>query len=263
MYLLYLDESGDTGNWQQQNNFVIGGLAVYEFRLRALEEKLRSIQRRYFPNISIPIVFHATDIHSGNKIFRKFDKPIREQLLLDLYNIINSNYSPNVVIFGACISIDAAQNPFSDRNCIFEEVISGFNSFLVENYRQQQEEGTGRAGNKGLIIIDRNREEQYKQLIDTFKEQGTKYGYLRNIVDIPYFARSKDTPMLQLADLCSYALFRHYEKQDDTYLKIISDKIYVNASGKMFGLKHLTTNNDCLCPACTNNKEDYHRLSLH
>ena len=144
--------------------------------------------------------------------------------------------------------MDSAENPYVDRSKTFEEVISGFNSFLVENYKYS-------SGNKGLIIIDKNREETYKQLLDTFQAQGTKYGYLANIIDIPYFARCTDTPMLQLADLCSYALFRHYEKQDNTYLNMISDRIYKNAEGKMFGLKHITNNNNCDCLSCSNLKE--------
>ena len=248
MYLLYLDESGDTADWREQNNFVIAGVGVYEFRLKALSESLNDVQKKYFPNITVPIVFHATEIHSGVGRFRTFTKEKREELFADLYSIISNNRFPSLLVFGACLCVDAAENPYVDRSKTFEEVVSGFNSFLVENYKYS-------GGNKGLIIIDKNREETYKQLLDTFQAQGTKYGYLANIIDIPYFARCADTPMLQLADLCSYALFRHYEKQDNTYFNMISDRIYKNAEGKMFGLKHITNNNNCDCLSCSNLKE--------
>ena len=250
MYLLYLDESGDVTNWRQQSNFVIAGVGVYEFRLKTLGAKIRDVQRKYFPGIPVPIVFHATDIHAGKDLFRKLAPQIREGLLLDLYNIIADNRFQSVLVFGACIAVDSAKNAFMDRSRTFEEVVSGFNSFLVDNYRQQKLEGADRVGNKGIVIIDKNREEQYKTLLDTFQEEGTKYGYLANIIDIPYFARCKDTPMLQLADLCSYAFFRYYEKDDDTYLKIISPRIYVNPDDKMFGLKHITSLS-CDCLSCS------------
>jgi hypothetical protein len=255
MYLLYLDESGDTGNWQEQNNFVIAGIGIYEFRLKALKERIREVQNQYFPNIQIPVIFHATDIHSGNGMFRKISLEKREQLLMDLYGVISENRPPNVSLFGAVMSIDAAKNPYKDRSQIFEEVICGFNSFLVEGYRLQQHEGKGsnRIGNKGLVIIDENRKEQYRELLDRFQEEGTSHGYLANIIDIPYFARCNDTPMLQLADLCAYALFRNFERSDSSYLNVILPHFFRTHNGQMFGFKHIT-NLECDCPACLNAK---------
>ena len=238
MYLLYLDESGDTGNWQEQRNFVIAGIAVHEFSIELLGSKLRTIQKKYFPEMPVPLVFHATDIRSGHGIFRTLQPEIRENLLTELYQTICDNRFPTVAVFGSVMGVDSAKNPFEDRSTTFEEVVSGFNSFLVMGHRLGHT-------NKGLIIIDKNREEQYKQLLDTFQDVGTKYGYLANIVDIPYFARCHDTPMLQFADLCAYAIFRCYEKQDDKYLNLILPRIYRNVDGKMFGLKHITSSRPC------------------
>lgn len=246
MYLLYLDESGDTGNWQQQKHFVIAGIGVYEFEIPTLGSKLKEAQKKYFPEITVPIVFHATDIHSGRGLFRTLTKETREELLKDLYSIICNNRFPKVVVFGAVIGIEDAKNPSTDRRSVFEEVICGFNSFLVEGYKFQRSANKG-FGNKGLIIIDKNREEQYKQLLDSFHDEGTKYGYLPNIVDIPYFARCHDTPLLQFADLSAYAIYRYYENQDNKYLELILPRIYKTLDGKMYGLKHLTTKHcDCL-----------------
>jgi hypothetical protein len=106
--------------------------------------------------------------------------------------------------------------------------------------------------NKGLLIIDRNREDYYKQLLGTFHQNGTKYGYLGNIIDIPYFAQCRETPMLQLADLTSYAIYRYYEKKDDKYLKLILPRVYKTLDGKMFGLKHFTNKKPCDCVSCVN-----------
>lgn len=243
MYLLYLDESGDTGNWQEQRHFVIAGIAVHESFIEAMGNNLRAIQQKYFSHITIPLVFHATDIHSGHGIFRTLQPNIREQLLESLYQIICDVRFPTIVLFGSVMGVESAKNAYQDRSTNFEEVVSGFNSFLVMSHRLGHT-------NKGLIIIDKNREEQYKQLLDNFQEVGTKYGYLANIVDIPYFARCKDTPMLQFADLCSYAIFRNYENQDDKYLKIILPRVYRNLDGKMFGLKHITSLKPCGCISC-------------
>ena len=131
MYLLYLDESGDTNSWQDQNHFVIAGIGVYEFQIEFLRRKLIDIQRKYFPEIHVPVVFHATDIHSGKNKFRTLTKETRNFLLDDLYNIIFYEKFPKVVVFGAVLGIESAKTPYEDRSNTFEEVISGFNTFLV------------------------------------------------------------------------------------------------------------------------------------
>jgi len=247
MYLLYLDESGDPANWQEQQHFVIAGIAIHESQIATLSNKLRAIQQRYFPETPFSIVFHATEIRSGKGIFRTLQPTVREQLLESLYQAICDVRFPSLAIFGSVMDAGATQNVRQDRSVTFEEVISGFNSFLVMGHR------LGRT-NKGLVIIDKNREEQYKELLDNFQQQGTKYGYLLNIVDIPYFARCHDTPLLQFADLSSYAIYRCYEKGDDKYLKLILSHIYRNIDGKMFGLKHITTIKPCDCISCVTQK---------
>lgn len=243
MYILYLDESGDPNNWQDQKNFVIAGVAVHEGQIENISEKLRAIQEKYFHGISVPIEFHATDIRNGHGAFRDFHPTKREEILEDLCKVITDNRFPSLIVFGAVLSIDAAQNPNQARSDVFEEVCCGSNSFLIQQHRLQHT-------NKGLLIIDRYREDYYKQLLSTFRQNGTKYGYLGNIVDIPYFARCRETPMLQLADMASYALYRYYEKKDDKYLKMIMPRIFKTFDGKMFGLKHITNVKPCTCVSC-------------
>lgn len=243
MHILYLDESGEPTNLQEQTCFAIAGVAFHEGQIELARQRLKVIQDKYFPNIAIPIVFHATDIKNGKGIYREFSQTVREQILTDLYKVIQDSRYPSLVVFGAAIGIESAENPNQVRSDTFEEVCCGFNSFLVWQHRCQHT-------SKGLIILDKNKEEQYKQLLLDFRQNGTKYGYLGNIVDIPYFARCHDTPMLQFADLCAYAIHRYYRKNDNSYLNMILPRIYRTIDNKMFGLKHLTKNKSCTCVSC-------------
>jgi hypothetical protein len=169
----------------------------------------------------------------------------REEILSQVYKtIVGINY-PSLLVCGAVMGLDAAKDPNQVRRETFEEVCSSFNSYLVWEHKITHTQP------KGLIIIDRNREDEYKQLLDNFRQNGTKYGYLGNIVDIPYFAQCRETPMLQAADFCSYAIYRHYEKQDDTYLKQIMPRFYRTIDGRMFGLKHITNKKPCACVSCS------------
>jgi hypothetical protein len=85
MYLLYLDESGGPNSWSVQKHFVLGGVAVHEGQVHILAQKLNTIQKHYFPRISIPIPFHATDIREGIGHFRSLQRDIRDEILEKVY----------------------------------------------------------------------------------------------------------------------------------------------------------------------------------
>ena len=40
MYILYIDESGDPYSWDEQNHFVLAGVAVHEGQVRNITSKL-------------------------------------------------------------------------------------------------------------------------------------------------------------------------------------------------------------------------------
>lgn len=103
---------------------------------------------------------------------------------------------------------------------------------------------------KGLLIIDHNQATQYRELIYDFKNGGTKYGYINNVVDIPYFARCPDTRMLQLADFVASAVFQYYERNDSKHLgKIITKFDRREKDHPPDGLKHIIKT-ECECMAC-------------
>jgi len=244
MYLFYLDESGEPSNWANQKHFVIAGVAVYEGQVSDLIKNLKVIQERYFPGVSVSIEFHATHIKHSKGLFRSFPLQKREEILDDVYNLILDTGFPNIVAFATALSLDAAKNAAQVRSDTFEEVCSEFNNFLIWQHR------LGHTA-KGLVIIDKNREDEYRSLLSNFQAV-TKYGYLGNVVDIPYFAQSHETRMLQLADFCAYAVFRYYEKQDDKYLNMILPRIYRRPqTHQLDGLRHITNNKSCTCIACT------------
>jgi hypothetical protein len=78
---------------------------------------------------------------------------------------------------------------------------------------------------RGLIIFDESRYEASVQtLLEEYRILGTRYGgTVKNFADVPFFANSKATRLLQLADLVAYAVFRRYERGDTRLLdKIIT-----------------------------------------
>ncbi|MEM2904801.1 MAG: DUF3800 domain-containing protein [Candidatus Bathyarchaeia archaeon] len=244
LYLLYLDESGDPTGWQDQKHFVLGAVAVHEGQVWRIAKMLDDVQARYFPDVSIPIAFHAAEIRLGRRIFDDLAPNKREQLLDDLYQVLYASQFPNLVAFATAIHVTCVKSADQALHDTFQDVCQRFNTFLVRLFK------SGRPS-KGLLIIDEAHEGRYRELIAQFRREGTDYGYIDNIVDIPYFTRLRDTRMMQLADLRAYATFRYYEYNDRVYF----DKVLPRFDRRLpdhppDGLKHITMRRDCECEAC-------------
>lgn len=234
MYLLYLDESGDPYSWDEYNTFVLGGVAVFEGELNKLADSLDELQKRSFPSISIPLNFHASHIHNGKDRFRRMSRKHRAQLMLEIYSIIADVKWPGLVLFAAAIDASWVEPGKDACTGAFEEICRMFNGFLIRQFQR----GTP---NKGLLIVDPSgRETRYRECIADYRAHGTSWGYIGNIVDIPYFAHSKETRMMQLADFCAYAVFLHYERGNSEFFNVIQPRFEKMERGGIYGLSHLT-----------------------
>lgn len=248
MYLVYLDESGSPNGWNNgQDHFVIGGIALHEGLIQQVSESLDEIQTRFFPDISVPIKFHATDVSRGFDRFRSLNEVQRRNLMDDVYGSFADIDLPGVASFAAAMHISSVVSADQALSDTFRGILQIVNSFLIPM-------NEGPSIEKGLLIIDDNPSTatKYRSLISELRRSGNQYGYLGNIVDIPYFSQSEDTRLLQLADFCAYAVFRYYERGDDQFLsKILHrfDRRSVDFHG-VDGIKHLTAR-QCDCLACS------------
>lgn len=84
----------------------------------------------------------------------------------------------------------------------------------------------------------------------TFHKQGTFWTGIYNIIETPLFVNSELTSMVQLADLCSYAIRRYLENSETFLFKHIYNK-GDRKDGKCVGIRHFTDQN-CHCLICTN-----------
>ena len=149
MYLIYLDESGNPNGWTHQDHFVIGGVAVHEGQVQRLNDKLDAIQSDFFPNIYVPLNFHAVDIRSGNgRRFRRMVRPVREGLLEAVYDGIADIPHPGVVPFATAIHISAVVSAEQAIRDTFEDVLRRVNAFLTQLNRAEPQHG--------LLVIDRS-----------------------------------------------------------------------------------------------------------
>ncbi len=130
----------------------------------------------------------------------------------------------------------------------FEDLVSRFDLFLSRINRQMIAEN--RDEQRGLIVLA---ESSYQKTITLLgrrlREQGTRWGTLHNVSDVPLFAPAKDTRLLQYADFCSNAIYGRYQHKLAGDFDRIAPR-FDQEGGVIHGLSHLTTDVNCACTAC-------------
>ena len=126
----------------------------------------------------------------------------------------------------------------------FEQVVSRFETFL-------QVVSTGaKAELLGLLIHDNNQTvaKKHTELMKHFHSQGTLWTQISNIIETPLFVDSELTGMVQIADLCAYALRRYLENDEKTLFRQIFR--VADRKGKVaVGVRHFAKQ-PCPCMIC-------------
>ena len=126
----------------------------------------------------------------------------------------------------------------------FEQIVSRF-----ERYLRNTDETRGQR-NYGLLVHDINEtvERKHTLLMRSLNAKGTLWTNIERIIETPFFVDSHLTSMVQIADLCSYALRRYLENSET----LLFDKIYSRADrkyGRAVGVRHFT-DPTCQCEIC-------------
>lgn len=246
MYLLYVDESGQHGG----DHFVLGGIAVFERQTYWIGEELDRIQSDFFagfPGIDGPIALHASDIRgSRSEPWVFLDQPgasRRHELLDRVYEVI---VQANCVLFGVIIERRwLAERDEDEYLFAFESLVTRFDHFLKRKFLETGER------QRGLIIIA---ESEWRKRIEGLAlrigKEGTRWGELRNLAEIPLFTLARNSRLLQAADFVANAVWGRYERgYTRQFDKLVERFDY--SDGTYHGLAHYTVNHaKCPCPAC-------------
>ena len=237
MHLLYVDESGNPDG-KEDKYFVLGGVAVFEREIYWINEEINALANKCFPGTEIE--FHAQAIASHREEpWHSCPTEQRNQIIDELCRTISSR---RVTLFGIALEKTMATDPVARA---FEEICNRCDLFMRRLHSQGDTQ-------RALIIFDESRYESSLQtLLGEYRSLGTRWGStVKNFADVPFFANSKATRLLQLADLVAYAVFRRYERGDTRLLDKIIAKFDTDG-GVIHGLVHITPSpGTCTCPAC-------------
>ncbi len=166
----------------------------------------------------------------------------RLSLIRDLAQLISSWQFAR--LFAECINkihFDPARTGKTVDEQAFEQLVSRFEQYL--KHLQQD--------NYGLLIHDNNQTvaKKHTELMKMFHQNGTLWTSVHNIVETPLFVDSQLTSMVQIADLCAYALRRYLENGEEELFDLIFQR--ADKKGKTaVGVRHFTDAN-CACKICS------------
>ncbi|HTF06029.1 MAG TPA: DUF3800 domain-containing protein [Bacteroidia bacterium] len=127
----------------------------------------------------------------------------------------------------------------------FEQIVSRFQQYLkIYSLSSKQKQ-------YGLLIHDNNEavSKKHTTMMKNFHQVGTFWTSIENIIETPLFVDSHLTSMVQLADVCGYAIRRYLEKKEDYLFNEIYKVADKKSSGKVVGVRHFTANH-CSCKIC-------------
>jgi len=242
MHLLYLDDAGSAAN-SNEEYLVLGGVSVYEAQVDWITQELDRIAQGIAPSDPKNLEFHASEIFSRRT--PPWDKMSRDEAQGTIKAVLRvmANSYESARTF-ACAVHKASFRGRDPMELAFEDICSRFDMFLSRLR-------TAGDRQRGMLLLDDSTHETTLQKMSReFRQIGTRWGGIHNLADIPFFANSRASRLIQLADHVAYAVFRRYNAGDTQYFDIIAPR-FDSADGIVHGLSHLHhTNPNCMCPAC-------------
>lgn len=217
MHLLYLDESGSVADPKQQY-FVLAGVAIFERKTHWVEQPLNAIAAQFSPSNPNSIELHGSPMRSGSDGWRNHPREQRISAIQEaLKKGIAESFPAGVRLFGAVVKKSALVGSDPVEHA-FEQLSNRFDLFLKREYAKYDNP------QRGLILFDKSStEKRIQTLARDFKYSGHAWGQTRNYAEVPVFLDSKASRLIQLADLVAFALYRHFEHNDDTFFDVIKD----------------------------------------
>ena len=200
---------------------------------------------------------HTNDVRRRRtcKLFRNTEPYVhltweeRRQAVLDVAEMV-SNWG-FARLFAECVDkshFDPARSPRSVSEQAFEQVVSRFERFL-RNLRPRSA-GPGAQRSHGLLVHDNNETvaRRHTRMMRSFHATGTLWTSVDRIIETPMFVDSKLTRMVQIADLCAYALRRYLENGETGLFRPIFERAD-RIGGVAVGIRHFSRP-ACDCTIC-------------
>jgi hypothetical protein len=221
-------------------------------RLSWIDRRAAVRVRRDAALIKVAARSKASQLKEAKKNYRKTEPYVhltfgeRRALLVELADLVGSWQDARLfaeVIDKAHVYSSAA-HPYTPFEFAFRELIQRYEYFLLHR---------GRAIGQTLygIVIQDNNETMARRLTDMMRmihEKGTKWTNVDHIIETPLFVDSHLTSMVQMSDICAYAIRRFFENSETDLFNRIHAR-FDRAGSAVVGIRHYTVDG-CRCRVC-------------
>lgn len=243
MYILYLDGSGSVKN-PGERHFILAGVAVFERQIYHLISRADQFVAALGLGHAADIELHASPMANGKRWpWKGLERKIRLETIERGLSLLADAHK-SVAAFAVAVDKQTV-SPSDSVEYAFEEICNRFNLFLARKWKRENDK------QRGLVVMDKSSyEEGLQELARSFREEGTKWGRLRNLAEVPLFVDSAASRLIQIADLLAWAVWRRYEYGDSRFFDRVVTR-FDKEGGVLHGLVHRkSAAEDCYCPAC-------------
>jgi Protein of unknown function (DUF3800) len=278
VYLLFVDESGTHGG---SHSFVLGGIAVHEQDVFPLGTQLDRVVTTAVGtgatghDAADDFELHGAEMRNAKPPASRAHRPAspwadvprahRLAALLAAYRVL-ADFRPSdselpTALFGVVIDRRfRSGRPVVDRERFAYEVLLNKFDVLLKRTRRTLD------STRGLVIHDRRiiAERDIQKWTRQWQRAAGTLPRLRNLADVPLFADSRASRLLQAADLVSYGLYRHYDpvRIGADYAETLWRRVDT-VDGAMHGCVHFTPSygsGTCACVPCANRRAALSRI---
>ncbi len=232
MYLLYVDESGDSGiRGSPTRYFVLTGLVVHELRWNQYLERIVAFRTRMRSKFGLLL---REEIHSARLINRlgALSRIKRNDRLTIVRNFANEIGSlPDLSIINVVVDKDGKLPTYDVIDMAWRALIQRFsNTMSYHNFP-----GPANADETGVVVPDRGEVKKIATVLRRMRRYnpvpnqpahgpGYRNLLITNLIEDPYFKDSEHSYFIQAADLAAFLLYQRIAPS--SYFKMKSARNY-------------------------------------
>ena len=244
--LLYLDASGDPG-WpppagrSRTRWYVLAGLSLDDEKWNMAHWRVDRILHDHFGTRNLQCrELRYSSLVSGVRPFDALTNIERRMLADDIFKLIG-DLKP--VLFAAAIDKTSHKARFG-RDAISPKI------WALQLVATRFDRHLSRKGTNGIMMMDAEearKDRLLKELINESRRRGmipqspalesqfAMKAKLTNLIESVLFVDSRDSPMIQLVDFCSYAIWNHFENRRSMRFEQLR-RLFDSTDGDVHGL---------------------------
>jgi hypothetical protein len=239
MHILFLDESGTPPRPQDRypSYFVVGGIIIPETSWHRIRDGLMGIKIRRKIRGEIKWRYFAPNNNDDRNPMRGMDQSARDAIRIDIYKLIASE---NAIKTLACVTSKApayALNFISSQEDIYHATFKP----VTERFQYHLQEIGRLTGRKEFGIVvgdhrgakdDKRLRAHHEKLLHSSSDFTSKY---LNLIEGLFIHPSNLSVGIQLADMVAGAVWRKFERKDETYYNLLLPSLRTSSQGKVEG----------------------------